>query len=122
MADFGLKPEEPAIPKSQVNVGLISNMKPRETPRPITHIAESDRAAEASGFTSREPGPKVEPYIRPLRKKYKQEQRYPLSMRPTVTTIERFNAYADRHKLSLPLALERLLDESESLAALRGER
>ena len=122
MADFGLKTEDPAVPKTQVNVGLISSIKPREAPRPTGNIGESDRAAEATGFTSREPGPKVEPYIRPLRKKHKQEQRYPLSMRPTVTTIERFNAYADKHKLSLPLALERLLDESESLATMRGER
>jgi hypothetical protein len=122
MADFGLKPEGPDVPKPKVNVGLISNIKPREVPRPTAHIAESDRAAEATGFTSREPGPKVEPYIRPLLGKRKPEQRYPLSLMPTVETRLRFNAYAKKHNLSLPLALERLLDESESLATMRGER
>lgn len=122
MADFGLKSEEPAVPKPQVNVSLLSNIKPREAPRPTSHVAESDRAAEATGFTSREPGPKVEPYIRPLMEKRKVEQRYPLSMMPTVTIVQRFKDYAKRHKVSLPDALELLLDESESLATMRGER
>jgi len=122
MADFGLKSEEPAVPKPQVNVSLLSNIKPREAPRPTSHVAESDRAAEATGFTSREPGPKFEPYIRPARRKRKQEQTYPLSMRAPVSILQRFIAYAERHKLSYPFALERLLDESESLATMRGER
>ena len=121
MADFGLKADEPATPKPQVNVGLISSIKPRVSPRPIPHMAESDKAAEASGFTSREPGPKFEPYIRPARRKRKQEQTYPLSMRAPVSILQRFIAYAERHKLSYPFALERLLEESESLAAIRGE-
>lgn len=121
MADFGLKTEESTVSKPQVNLDLISNIKPREAARPTSHIAESDRAAEATGFTSREPGPKVEPYIRPLLGKRKPEQRYPLSLMPTVETRLRFNAYAKKHNLSLPLALERLLDESESLATMRGE-
>ena len=122
MADFGLKREEPAVPKPQVDVDLISSIKPRESRHPITNIAESDRVAEAAGFTSREPGPKFEPYIRPARQKRKHEQTYPLSMRAPVSILQRFIAYAEKHKLSYPFELERLLEESESLAMMRGEK
>lgn len=126
MADYGLEPEpkEDPIekPKPTVNLTLLSKIQARSASRTRSvDIAESDKIAEASGFTSREPGPKVEAYIRPKRTKRKPEQLYPISMRAPVSVLQRFISYAEKHHLSYPLALERLLDESVILEN-RGER
>jgi hypothetical protein len=122
---FGLNDDAntPAVSSAQVTTDLIANIKPRPAPRPAANIAESDKAAAAAGFTSREPAAKTTlPYDRPTRRKRKLEQCYPLSMRTPVSILERFIRYAEEHKLSYPLALESLLDESDKLANLRAGR
>jgi len=123
MADFGLKSEQNDEPlentQSTVDLTLLSKIQPRSPTRPRSiEVAESDKIAEASGFTSREAGPVVEPYIRPKRTKRQLEQLYPISMRAPVSVLQRFIAYAERHHLSYPLALERLLNESVTLENL----
>jgi hypothetical protein len=116
MADFGLKSETNENPEKQkptIDLTLLSKIQPRSPSHPRSvDVAESDKMAEASGFTSREASPQVEPYIRPKRAKRKLEQLYPISMRAPVSVLQRFIAYAEKHHLSYPLALERLLDES----------
>lgn len=122
MADFGLKREDSTVTKPQVNTELLSNIKTRPQLRHSSDMEESDRVAANSGFTSREPGTREEPLVRPILKKPKQKQRYALSIMPTVETRNRFHFYAETRNLSYPQALERLLEESEDLAVLRGEK
>ena len=118
MADFGLEPEGKGEEKTKptVDVGLISRIQPRTPIRPIRRdMTESDRMAEMTGFTSREPStPIVQPYIQPTRTKRKREQTYPFSMRPPVSVLQRFIAYAEKHRLSYPRALEKLLDDNDA--------
>ena len=123
MSSFGLNPEpDETAPKPQVAKDLIANLVPRKSPRPISNLAESDKAAADAGFTSRDPSSKPQTYVRPTRRRRTPEQSYPLSMRTPVSILERFIAYAEERKLSYPLALESLLDDSQELARIRGER
>jgi hypothetical protein len=126
MPDFGLEhktnDDSTEKPKPTVDLTILSKIQPRSPARARSiDLAESDKMAEASGFTSREAGPKIEPYIRPKRTKRKPEQLYPISMRAPVSVLQRFIAYAEKYHLSYPLALERLLDESVILENT-GER
>ena len=116
MGDFGLEPEEPHKPKTEFAADLLANIKPRNIPKPVIPISEGDEAAQRAGFTSREPSVRVAPYTRPTRVRRKLEQSYPLSMRTPVSILERFIAYAEAKKLSYPLALESLLNDSDDLA------
>lgn len=107
-------PSAPAAPS--VATELLSGLRPRIAARPQSPLIESDENAKKAGFTSREPNSAavVSSYTRPTRQRRKQEQTFPLSMRTPESILRRFIAYAEKHKLSYPLALEKLLDESES--------
>jgi hypothetical protein len=115
MSSFGLKPEPKPMPA--INVEGIAAIKPHSQARPARNLDEIDLAGQGAGFVSREAkSDPVKPYIRPSRKRDRPvEQLYQLSMRPPVSVVERFYAYAEKHHLSLPRALEQLLDESERL-------
>jgi len=122
MVDFGLTPEEPHK-KSEVSADLLAGIKPRVSSRTHVDIAESDRSAASAGFRSRESVPAVLPdpvnYLTPRRRKRDPEPTTPLSFRPPRSVHARFRDYADDHKYSYPEALEKLLDESETLARLQ---
>ena len=122
MADFGLKADDSVPVKPAVNTNLLASIKPWTTPRPTVNIAESDKVAATAGFTSREPVPSGEVYVRPLRQKRKPEQTSSLSMRLPVSIHLRFRDFADNLKLSYPAALEKLLDDNEVLSRLTSER
>lgn len=115
MSSFGLKPEPKPIPT--IDTTGIAAIKPHAQPRPARNLNDIDLAAQGAGFVSREAESEpVKPYIKPTRKRDRPvEQLYQLSMRPPVSVVERFYAYAEKHHLSLPRALEHLLDESERL-------
>jgi len=114
---FGLIPDPPIEQKkTQLATDLLAGIKPRTavvTQRPP--LQESDKSAQAAGFTSREPVQRVATG-RPTRRRRKQEESYALSMRCPASVLERFIAYAEKYRLSYPLALEQLLDESDGVA------
>jgi hypothetical protein len=123
MSDFGLKAEggenRADTAKRALPVDLIAGVKPRAVSRQMIDAVESERAADALGFRSREPGASSSggSTTRVLRKKRAPEDTSPLALRLRVSLHKRFLAYADAHGgLSYPAALERLLDESEGLA------
>jgi hypothetical protein len=115
MSDFGLNPTD-APAKSALAVDMIDKIKVRTpTQQRRTAIQEIDAAAAQTGFTSREP------YIKStMRTPTRNEQTQQLAMRPYVSIVARFHKYAKLNGLSMPMALERLLDESEELTALRA--
>jgi hypothetical protein len=121
MADFGLNLDE-TQKKPEVSTDLLASIKPRSSSRVNVDIAESDRNATSAGFRSRESVPAVFPeevnYMTPRRRKRKPEPTTPLSMRPPRSVHARFRDYADRLKISYPEALEKLLDDSDTLARL----
>jgi hypothetical protein len=122
MGDFGLKLDE-TQKKPEVAKDLLAGMKPRASSRSNVDLAESDRNAVSAGFRSRESVPAVfsDPgnYMTPRRRKREPEPTTPLSMRPPRSVHARFRDYADGLKISYPEALEKLLDESETLARLQ---
>lgn len=67
-----------------------------------------DAAAAAHGFTSREGG-------RRRRRRIKTEETRHLAMRVTASTYNRFEEYADYHKLTYAEAVERLLDNAGTI-------
>jgi hypothetical protein len=117
MSSFGLKPEPK--PKPTINIEGLAAIKPYSQPKPPRNVEEIDLASQEAGLVSREAGSDpVKPYIRPSRKRDRPvEQLFQLSMRPPVSVVQRFYAYAEEHHLSLPRALEQLLDESKRLSS-----
>lgn len=124
--DFGFKNDESAPTKPQVSTNLLAHIKPRTAPRPSINIAESDRAAESVGFSSREPSsarpPVAEVYGTPRRQKRTPEPTTAISMRVPRSIHVRFRDFADERKLSYPEALEKLLDNNEILERLERKQ
>jgi hypothetical protein len=127
MPDFGVQPipgskDEPTTDKPKgVDPSAVASFKPAARRQRPINLSDSDKVAEGAGFTSREPGPKVVPYVVPRKKKRVPEQPCPLSMRAPLSVVERFLRYAEKYNLSNPLALERLLDVNDLFEKNGGE-
>ena len=121
MSAFGLTPEpDSSEPKAKVSTDLLADFEPRKVSRPAPDLSESDRAAKAAGFTSREPV--SIPYERPTRRNRRPpEQSHPLSIRTPDSILRRFIAYADERNMSYSQALESLLNDSDRLAVIKRE-
>lgn len=69
------------------------------------------RAADATGFTSREGTATSVSYTIPRRQKRPAEPTHPLNMRPPVSVVQRYIALAESLRMSYPQLLELLLDQ-----------
>jgi hypothetical protein len=103
---FGL--DESDDKKPVVTSEALSKFKPRQAPKPVANVIESDVAAAQAGFISREPKPKKA--VRPTKPKQEVEQSFQLCMRLPSSTLDQFVAFATKHKLSYPKAMQKLLD------------
>jgi hypothetical protein len=100
---FGFIPEEEEQPQD-----LALQFEPTPVDRPLHSLLESDRVAEAAGFTSREPGAPAEP---PRRRRVNREHASrALAIRMTESQFTRFLRYADRHELTYSDTIAHLLD------------
>ena len=100
---FGFVPEE-----EERKEDLALQFVPTPVDRPRHSILESDRAAVAVGFASREHNAQPKPVRR--RRVNRETSFRMLSIRTPETLFARFLRYADRHELTYHDALAQLLD------------
>jgi hypothetical protein len=113
MNKFGLdNSEEEVIPASPVNLTAKLATFPvvRSPRRAQIDIPAMDEAAATHGFTSREAG------VRRRRRRLPTEETRHLAMRVTKSEYDRFEAYADDHKMLYAEALTHLMNSVGYLA------